>query len=326
MQLTTDNTAIVLDSTSDYPEAPSRFANMRFVPLYVRFGDETHRDYVELAPAEFFEKLRTSPELPATSQPTPQDFVGAYEELAAYDRIYSLHVSAKLSGTFQSAELAATETRRRPRSRRRLAERLAGDRDARARDPAAAHARHDRRGDRRARRALLHRLRRRLHARDVGVPPARRADRSRGRARGIAPERAPRSSRSRRARSSRSRACVDARRRSSSSSGASKRRPRTGPGCGSRSRTPTRRSGSASSASSCGACARRPTSSSPRPSARSSALTRARAPSASSGSRTTPEPRCARVRRWTWTYSGPSRERDEHSGPAACRLRRPGRS
>jgi len=50
MDLTTENTAIVLDSTSDYPEAPSRFSNMRFVPLYVRFGDDTYRDYVELGP------------------------------------------------------------------------------------------------------------------------------------------------------------------------------------------------------------------------------------------------------------------------------------
>ena len=109
MNLTTENTAIVLDSTSDYPEAPSRFPNMRFVPLYVRFGDETFRDYVELGPDQFYEKLRTSPVLPATAQPTPQDFLSAYEALAAYERIYSLHVSAKLSGTFQSAELAAQE-------------------------------------------------------------------------------------------------------------------------------------------------------------------------------------------------------------------------
>ena len=109
MNLTTENTAIVLDSTSDYPEAPARFPNMRFVPLYVRFGDETHRDYVELGPAEFYGKLRTSPVLPATSQPTPQDFIAAYEELSAYERIYSLHVSSKLSGTFQSAAIAAQE-------------------------------------------------------------------------------------------------------------------------------------------------------------------------------------------------------------------------
>jgi DegV family protein with EDD domain len=109
VNLTIENTAVVLDSTSDYPDAPSRFPNMRFVPLYVRFGDETYRDYVELGPAEFFEKLRGAPVLPATSQPTPQDFVATYEELAGYERIYSLHVSSKLSGTFQSAELAAAE-------------------------------------------------------------------------------------------------------------------------------------------------------------------------------------------------------------------------
>jgi len=107
MNLTSENTAIVLDSTSDYPDAPARFPNMRFVPLYVRFGDEAYRDYVELGPAEFYEKLRVSPVTPATAQPTPQDFISTYEDLAAYERIYSLHVSAKVSGTFQSAELAA---------------------------------------------------------------------------------------------------------------------------------------------------------------------------------------------------------------------------
>jgi DegV family protein with EDD domain len=109
VNLTSENTAIVLDSTSDYPDAPARFPNMRFVPLYVRFGDDMYRDYVELGPAEFYEKLRTSTVTPATAQPTPQDFVTAYEQLAGYERIYSLHVSEKLSGTFQSAELAAQE-------------------------------------------------------------------------------------------------------------------------------------------------------------------------------------------------------------------------
>ena len=109
MELNTENTAVVLDSVSDYPEAPSRFPNMRVVPLYVRFGDDTYRDYVDLGPTQFYEKLRLSPVMPTTSQPTPQDFVVAYEELAAYDRIYSLHVSSKVSGTFQSAELAAQE-------------------------------------------------------------------------------------------------------------------------------------------------------------------------------------------------------------------------
>jgi DegV family protein with EDD domain len=109
MNLTTENTAIVLDSTSDYPEAPQRFPNMRFVPLYVRFGEEVFKDYVELGSDAFFEKLRASEVLPATSQPTPQDFLAVYEELAAYERIFSVHVSSKVSGTLQSAELAVGE-------------------------------------------------------------------------------------------------------------------------------------------------------------------------------------------------------------------------
>ena len=117
MNLTTENTAIVLDSTSDYPEAPERFPNMRFVPLYVRFGDETFRDYVELGPDEFFEKLRGSAVLPATSQPTPQDFLTTYQALSGYERIYSIHVSSKVSGTYASAELAAGRARRRQGAR-----------------------------------------------------------------------------------------------------------------------------------------------------------------------------------------------------------------
>jgi DegV family protein with EDD domain len=109
VELTTENTAVVLDSVSDYPEAPTRFPNMRVVPLYVRFGDDTYRDYVDITSEEFYERLRVSPVMPSTSQPTPQDFVTAYEGLASYERIYSLHVSSKVSGTFQSAELAAME-------------------------------------------------------------------------------------------------------------------------------------------------------------------------------------------------------------------------
>ena len=109
MNLTVANTAIVVDSTADFPEAHARFENWRMVPLYVRFGDESRRDYVEMGPEEFYARLRTATELPTTSQPTPGDFLSAYEELGAYDRIYSLHISAKLSGTYESARSAAAQ-------------------------------------------------------------------------------------------------------------------------------------------------------------------------------------------------------------------------
>lgn len=111
MTLTSANTAIVLDSTADFPTAQQRFPNMRDVPLYVHFGEESLRDHVEIAPSEFYERLAVAETLPTTSQPTPRDFLSAYEELvsAGYERIYSIHLSAKLSGTFQSASLAAGE-------------------------------------------------------------------------------------------------------------------------------------------------------------------------------------------------------------------------
>jgi DegV family protein with EDD domain len=107
VNLTAANTAIVVDSTADFPEAPERFANWRVVPLYVRFGDESYRDYVELTPAAFYERLRAAPETPATSQPTPGDFLAAYEELGGYERIFSVHIAGKLSGTIESARAAA---------------------------------------------------------------------------------------------------------------------------------------------------------------------------------------------------------------------------
>jgi DegV family protein with EDD domain len=107
--LTAANTAIVLDSTADFPEAPARFPNWRVVPLYVRFGADSFKDYVDLSPHEFYARLRTAAELPTTSQPTPGDFLAAYEELAAFDRIYSLHLSASLSGTYNSATTAAQQ-------------------------------------------------------------------------------------------------------------------------------------------------------------------------------------------------------------------------
>jgi fatty acid kinase fatty acid binding subunit len=109
MNLTAENTAIVLDSTADFPEAPERFANWRVVPLYVRFGSESFKDYVELAPQQFYARLRTAEQLPTTSQPTPGDFLEAYRELAGYDRVYSLHISGDLSGTYGSATTAAEE-------------------------------------------------------------------------------------------------------------------------------------------------------------------------------------------------------------------------
>jgi DegV family protein with EDD domain len=109
MNLTAANTAIVLDSTADVPDAAERYPTWRVVPLYVSFGDESFRDGVDLTAAQFYERLRDGPGLPTTSQPTPADFLAAYGQLAEYERIFSIHIASQLSGTFQSAGTAAAE-------------------------------------------------------------------------------------------------------------------------------------------------------------------------------------------------------------------------
>jgi len=109
VNLTAANTAIVLDSTADFPDAQEHYPNWRVVPLYVNFGTESYRDGVDLTAHDFYERLRTSTELPTTSQPTPGDFAAVYEELAQYERILSIHLASNLSGTYGSAVAAADE-------------------------------------------------------------------------------------------------------------------------------------------------------------------------------------------------------------------------
>ena len=111
MELTRQNTAIVLDSTSDFVDARERHANMRVVPLYVLFDGESLRDQVDIDSAGFYERLASASSLPTTSQPTPADFLACYEELvgAGFERIWSLHLTSKLSGTHESAMRAAAE-------------------------------------------------------------------------------------------------------------------------------------------------------------------------------------------------------------------------
>ena len=107
MQLSAENTAIVLDSTADCPDPQSRHRNWRVVPLYVGFGEETLRDHVDVSADDFYRRLKDAPAPPKSSQPAPADFAAAYEELARYDKILCVMLSSRLSGTYESARLAA---------------------------------------------------------------------------------------------------------------------------------------------------------------------------------------------------------------------------
>ncbi len=97
---------IIVDSTTDVRE--SYRAKMQFVPLTVRFGETEYYDGVDLDKREFYEKLVESDVLPTTSQATPAMFDTVFRETAAAgDSAVVITLSSKLSGTYQSAVLAA---------------------------------------------------------------------------------------------------------------------------------------------------------------------------------------------------------------------------
>jgi len=102
---------LVTDSTSDLVQEAARELGVTVVPLVVRFADQQFRDGVELSADDFYARLRTDPVTPTTSQPSPEDFGEVYRRLLAGpdDVVVSVHISAKLSGTLQSASLAAQE-------------------------------------------------------------------------------------------------------------------------------------------------------------------------------------------------------------------------
>lgn len=82
--------------------------NVSMVPLNVRFGDETFKDRVDMDSGAFFNRLARSKILPTTSMPSPGDFTMLYEDVAkTHDAIISIHLSEKLSGTYQAAKTAA---------------------------------------------------------------------------------------------------------------------------------------------------------------------------------------------------------------------------
>ena len=99
---------VVTDSTADLPPELAAELGITVVPLQVIFGEESFRDGVDLSSEEFFRRLDQSDALPSTSQPSTGDFQRAYEELAqSTDRILSIHLSSRFSGTVEAARQAA---------------------------------------------------------------------------------------------------------------------------------------------------------------------------------------------------------------------------
>jgi DegV family protein with EDD domain len=98
---------ILTDSTSDISINEAKQMNITLVPLKVIFGDKEYKEGVDITIEGFYEKLIKAEILPTTSQPSPEDFLEYFKEAKETgDSIIVLVISAKLSGTYQSAMIA----------------------------------------------------------------------------------------------------------------------------------------------------------------------------------------------------------------------------
>jgi DegV family protein with EDD domain len=101
---------IVMDGAGDIPEAWLSKYDIQVIPINIHFNNKIFRQGVDLSNDDFYHLVETTGVIPKTSQPTPQQFVEFYTQIAqASDTILSLHVTSKLSGTYDSAVLAAQE-------------------------------------------------------------------------------------------------------------------------------------------------------------------------------------------------------------------------
>ena len=99
---------IVTDSTADLPLEFAHALGISVVPLSVIFGEEVFREGVEISHDLFYDKLVSGKELPTTSAPSVGDFLEVYEPLLKEtDEIVSVHISSKLSATYNNACQAA---------------------------------------------------------------------------------------------------------------------------------------------------------------------------------------------------------------------------
>ena len=99
---------IVTDSTCDIPEELIKQYGISIVPLYIIWGSHEYKDRFEMSPLEFYQRLKTDPNRPTTSQPTVNDFKSAYEEMnqRGFTELVVLTISGAMSGTYQMAEEA----------------------------------------------------------------------------------------------------------------------------------------------------------------------------------------------------------------------------
>ena len=101
---------IVTDTTCDIPAAWEAQFGITRLPINIQFGLETFLDRQTITPETFYQRIESDQTLPTTAQPSVGQFCEAYTRLAGDGaEILSIHVTSKLSGTWQTACLAAKQ-------------------------------------------------------------------------------------------------------------------------------------------------------------------------------------------------------------------------
>jgi DegV family protein with EDD domain len=101
---------IVTDSTCDLPPDWLNRHHLTVVPMNIQFGLETFREGQTIGPDTFYQRINQAGALPTTSQPSVGELCELYQRLAADgSEILAIHLTSKLSGTWQSALLAARQ-------------------------------------------------------------------------------------------------------------------------------------------------------------------------------------------------------------------------
>jgi len=100
--------AVLTDSTAYLDQNLREKHNIYMIPLSVVFGHDVYQEEVDLTSEQFYQKVRQSESLPTTSQPSIGEFENMYKKLAeeGFNAVISIHLSKKVSGTFQAATSA----------------------------------------------------------------------------------------------------------------------------------------------------------------------------------------------------------------------------
>jgi DegV family protein with EDD domain len=101
---------IVTDGGADFPDQWQELYNIYMIPLRVQFGERTYIQGLDIGPENFYQLVRDYKVIPKTSLPSPGQIMDFYRSIALRgDKVLSVHLGSKLSGTFSTVQLAAKE-------------------------------------------------------------------------------------------------------------------------------------------------------------------------------------------------------------------------